>query len=124
MRFLIIDDDNKKIDTVKQFLEGHEVVIAQSYDSGMTKIVSAAYDGIILDMAFPMSDNEPWKVYGVNGLCVLSEMKRKKINTPVVIYSSSITDVSEYENVKDYILNNNTYIGDKVKGFINLCSVK
>jgi len=122
MKFLMIDDDKNKISNMKDYFQEHEFDIAHSYVRGMIKIISNQYDGLILDMAFPVDEEESWKICSENGLCVLAELKRKKINIPTIIFSSSMQDTSKYGNVVDYILNNNCCIKDRVLKFIELCN--
>jgi DNA-binding NarL/FixJ family response regulator len=124
MKFLMIDDDNYKINNVKEFMGDNEIEIAMSYASGMRKLITNKYDGIILDMQFPQFDDEPWTINDLNGLCILSEMERRNIETPVIIYSSDVQNVNKFKNVKGYIINNSTYIGDRIKNFIDQCNNK
>lgn len=124
MKFLMIDDDEYKINRMKEYFIEHEFDTATSYTRGMWKLISNKYDGLILDMAFPMDDDEKWKICSTNGLCVLSELKRKHINIPTIIFSSSTQDTSQYDNVKDYVINDNCCIKDRVLNFIKSCSLE
>jgi len=121
MKFLIIDDDDCKIKRIQEYIGENELVISKSYHNDIIKLISEKYDGLILDMCFPNFDDQPWDICKDIGLELLEELKRRKVDIPTVIFSSEYTDVSGYSNVKDYIVNNNIYIGNKVKDFIELC---
>lgn len=113
MRFLIIDDDDFKVEEFTKHLALEDTVtVKKSYCTGLTELVTnrGNYDCLILDMNFPHFDNE--RVQSDEGLRVLHEIKRKKIDIPIVIYSSKYVDVSEYANVKDYVI------------FSGMCSMK
>lgn len=68
-------------------------------------------------MNFPTFDNEGVEIN--EGLSVLRELDRKKINIPVVIYSSKYVDISKYENVIDYILYEGYDLMKRVKAIKN-----
>jgi CheY-like chemotaxis protein len=107
MRILIIDDDEFKASAASKLLQGNEVVIAKSYQSGMKKIITEEWDGIILDMGFPQwddgSDYEKDK-----GLQVLEEMERRVICIPVIVHSGSFFNTEKFENVIDYVVSGPT----------------
>lgn len=122
MRFLIIDDDDCKINRIKEYLRSHTVDIAKSRNEGLCKIVksSFAYHGLILDMQFPICEDE-WKIDREAGISVLKELKRKKIFISTIMYSSLYTNVSEFTNVIGYIINNGCDISKRIKSFIKDC---
>lgn len=105
LKILIVEDIDYKAERVKECMYDHTVERAKSRNSALRLIVENKYDGIVLDMGLPIFDDG----YGLDskqGLFVLREMKRKKIDTPVVIYSTNLAyvyDTFEYKNVKDYI---------------------
>lgn len=116
MRFLIIDDDDYKVEKFTKHLnENDSFNVRKSFNSGLRELINNKenYDCLILDMNFPHFDNE--SVKSNEGLKVLNEIKRKNIDIPVVIYSSKCVDVSDYENVKYYLIFSAIYdIEDKV----------
>lgn len=104
MRWLIIDDDEYKVENLKKYLSAEDHVYSfNCFTKGMYEIAKnyAEYDVLVLDMNFPISDNKKAEIN--MGLTVLEEMERIKISLPVVIYSSAKVDVSEYKNVIEYI---------------------
>ena len=103
MVFLIIDDDEFKIEMVENLLTEHTIAITKSYNSGMRTILAGGIDGIILDMGFPRWDDNT-EIRNDMGLDVLFEMKRHKINIPVIIHSGNYFDVKEFNNVIDYVM--------------------
>lgn len=121
MNILIVDDDNFKIEQVSRYLKGHNIDIAQSYNTTLRKMISNKYDGVVLDMGFPKFDDG----YGLDskqGLAVLREMDRKNIKIPTVIYSGNYFDTSEYNNVVDYIMTTTLSLKDRIEGFLNVIS--
>lgn len=107
MRFLIIDDDDFKIQQFTNNLHKEDTfIIKQSYRSGLNELIAnkEKYDCLILDMNFPHFDNEIVK--SDEGLRILEQIKIRKIDIPIIIYSSKYVDISEYENVRDYIMFN------------------
>ena len=107
MRFLIIDDDEFKANCAKNILNGHETVVVGSYQSGMKKIVTEAWDGIILDMGFPQFDDGT-DYEKDKGLDILREMKRRAIYIPVVVHSGSFFKTDDFETVVDYVVSGPT----------------
>lgn len=121
MNFLIIDDDEYKVRNFTQYLSTEDTyTIKKSYNSGLRELLlnsEATYDCLILDMNFPVFDNE--QVEENRGLWVLHELKRKKKDIPVVIYSSKFVNISQYENVKDYILYEGYDLTNRIRSIKN-----
>ncbi|HKI89204.1 MAG TPA: response regulator transcription factor [Draconibacterium sp.] len=80
MKILIVEDEPEMLDSIQQFLEeeNYTVEIAQSFASGLDKIVSYDYDCILLDIMLP----------GGNGLELLRELKRLQKADSVIIISA------------------------------------
>jgi CheY-like chemotaxis protein len=93
MRILIVeDDDNKRsqlFQFIKELLPGSEVAYARSLQSGLRWIRSNNADLILLDMTLPTFDVGPGEAGGrthpFGGREFLREMRRFKIDTPVVV---------------------------------------
>ena len=51
----------------------------------------------------------------------MRQLQRRNINIPVIVYSSSLTDVSKFKNVKKYVLTDCDYITERFTDFIELC---
>lgn len=102
MRFLIVDDEEFKFERIRKVLKGHTVDRAGSYVSAIEKIHDNTYNGIFLDMGFPLMDDGS-EYDREQGLNVLDEMKRIANTTPVVIYSGRYVDLSSYTNIEDYL---------------------
>ena len=90
MKVLVVEDDRILSDTIKQCIQ-KEYDVEQAYDGqeGILFAEQDIYDVIILDLMMPIMD----------GYQVVSELRNKKITTPVLILTA-----------KDGI-------NDKVKGF-------
>ncbi len=86
MKILIIDDEKNICITLSQILgdEGYEVVYANTARDGMLQAEDGDADLILLDVKLP----------DLNGLDLLSKLKKSLVNTPVIMISgnSSIAD--------------------------------
>ncbi|MFF2532328.1 hypothetical protein ACFVS2_25800 [Brevibacillus sp. NPDC058079] len=123
MRFLIIEDDDCKAKKVSDCLDDHEVVRAKSYNSGVRKLMQDQFDGVILDMGLPIFDDGSG-LKSDRGIMVLMEMSRKNIITPVLVHSWSKFDVSEFQNVLDYIVAGFYNIRDQVGAFVKAVEIQ
>lgn len=104
MKFLIIDDDEVKVEHFTKCLNSEDSFeLRMSYNSGLRELIKNRenYDCLILDMNFPRFDKE--RSESDMGLNVLRQIERKQINIPTVIYSSKYVDVSKYGNIIEYI---------------------
>lgn len=80
MNILLIEDDNKISDFIKEGLkqEGHHVDAAYDGLAGYEMAKTRRYDLLILDMMLPKMD----------GLSILQVLKKVSIKTPVIILSA------------------------------------
>jgi len=80
MRLLLVEDDLKIALFVKTGLEesGFAVDHATDGQDGLHLALTEPYDLAVIDIMLPMID----------GLTIISEMRRKQINTPVIILSA------------------------------------
>lgn len=83
MRILIIEDEISIIEPLKFFLtkSGFIVDYAMDGEEGLDLCYSEIYDVIVLDIMLPKK----------NGIEVLKEIRKDKINTPVIILSAKDT---------------------------------
>lgn len=80
MKILIIEDEPDLRNTIQDFLESEFFVVehADSYHSGLDKIISYEYDCILLDIMLPDG----------NGIELLKELKKADKKDPVIILSA------------------------------------
>ena len=80
MKLLVIEDEPEMLGLIKQFLEDENYVVetANSFSSGVDKIVSYDYDCILLDIMLPDG----------NGLELLQELKNMGKADSVIILSA------------------------------------
>lgn len=80
MRILIIEDDHKIASFVVKGLKeaGFAVDRAADGDDGLRLALTGAYDTAVIDIMLPVRD----------GLGLIGELRRRKINTPVIILSA------------------------------------
>lgn len=100
-RILIIDDDEFKRERVKEQLNkfnNMEYVEIDNCREGVIEILKGNYDYCFLDMGLPWYKGE-FVEDPKEGMRILSEIKRKKLNTKVIIYSTTEVDYSEYNNI-------------------------
>ena len=124
MRFLIIDDEENKVqEFIKtvQGIEGHEsdtfthkiarnsglyeLMIEGSDGLGKMRLDDSdrKYDVLVLDLNLPLLDDDRFPEKDM-GLEVLSELNRKKWTIPVIIYSSEPRQLEQhYSHIKGYV---------------------
>ncbi len=83
---IVIEDDFKKKEDIRKFLSSelqiNNIVIKESYQSGLRELIKTKYDLLLLDMSIPTWDksiNEPggnFEKFG--GYKILKEITRKK----------------------------------------------
>ena len=90
MRLLLVEDDMKIASFILKGLEeaGFAVDHAENGEDGLHLALHEPYDAAIIDIMLPKLD----------GLALIEELRRKKINTPVIILSAKRS------------------VGDRVKG--------
>jgi DNA-binding NtrC family response regulator len=98
-KILIVDDERAIRRTLREILEyeKYEIEEAEDGEIGLDKIEKNSYDVVILDIKMPKKD----------GIEVLTEMKQKGIDTPVIMLSGHGNLETAVEAVKkgafDYI---------------------
>lgn len=93
-KILLIEDDKKKIQDIKDFLferyDYIKLVIKESYQTGLRELVLNNYDLLLLDMSIPIWDKKNYESDGdyqkFGGYLILKEIVRKKkpINTILI----------------------------------------
>ncbi len=80
MRILVVEDDTKIASFIRMGLRqaGFAVDHAADGEAGLDLAIHEAYDAAILDIMLPRID----------GLALLDELRRRRINTPVLILSA------------------------------------
>lgn len=109
MLILIVEDDINKITKIESFLETDlpdiKIDKANSYNSGLRKILFSDYDLILLDMTMPTFDktssSSGGKPVPFAGKEILYQMKRKKINIPVIVITQ-YASFGENDNLKSF----------------------
>jgi two-component system, OmpR family, response regulator len=80
MRILVVEDDNKIGSFVLKGLRqaGFAVDRAADGETGLDLVLTRAYDAAVIDIMLPKRD----------GLAVIEELRRQKVNTPLIILSA------------------------------------
>ncbi|MCQ2459603.1 MAG: response regulator transcription factor [Ruminococcus sp.] len=80
MKILVVEDEVQLADALSEILRRNMYNVDTSYDgiSGLDNAMTGIYDCIVLDIMLP----------GMNGIDVLSNMRRNKINTPVILLTA------------------------------------
>jgi two-component system OmpR family response regulator len=80
MRILVVEDDKKIASFVMKGLKeaGFAVDLAINGEDGLHQALTAPYDAAIIDIMLPKLD----------GLQLIEELRRQKVNTPVLILSA------------------------------------
>jgi DNA-binding response OmpR family regulator len=81
MRILVVEDEHKIANAVKQGLEQHAYAVDVAYDGddGLSMATTEPYDLIILDRMLPGS---------VDGIGILLKLRNNKIHTPVLLLTA------------------------------------
>lgn len=84
MRILIIDDLKNKIMWIEELLKEKniEYEVVSYFNEAYCKILNSSYDGIILDMQFPIYSDSP--ANDTAGRRVLKRMKHRNLQIPVL----------------------------------------
>lgn len=93
MQFLIIEDDENKLNQIQSFLalKYSEVLVeaARSLRSGLDRIMQGKHDLIILDMSMPTFDigveEDGGRPQSYAGREILRQMQRRHITKPVIV---------------------------------------
>jgi len=101
MRILIVEDEHKIANAVKQGLEQHSYAVDAVYDadSGLSMATTEPYDLIILDRMLPGR---------MDGIGILQELRSRGMHTPVLLLTAKdkVLDRAEGLNVgaDDYLV--------------------
>jgi DNA-binding NarL/FixJ family response regulator len=105
INIILIEDDKKKIEDIREFLSDsfdyNDLVIKESYQSGLREILKNNYDLLLLDMSIPTWDktiDEPggsFEKFG--GYKILKEITRKKKSIDTVLITM-FDDFGESDN--------------------------
>jgi DNA-binding response OmpR family regulator len=80
MRILLVEDDKKIASFVTRGLKeaGYVVACAENGEDGLRSALAHPYDAAVIDLMLPKLD----------GLSLIEELRRRKVQTPVVILSA------------------------------------
>jgi DNA-binding response OmpR family regulator len=80
MRLLLIEDDLKIVAFVSKGLREAGFVVEHAGDgkTGLQMALDSSYDAAVMDIMLP----------GLDGLAIIEELRRQRINTPVIILSA------------------------------------
>src|SRR3989440_10549643 len=80
MRVLVVEDEKKLGSFLRNGLAQENLVVDLVHDgsAALAQILTQAYDAIVLDIMLP----------GRDGLSILREMRRQRVNTPVLLLSA------------------------------------
>lgn len=93
MKAILIEDDSKKIDEIKEFFAKEfpdsELTVKESYQSGIRAMLSTSYDLLLLDMSIPTFDKTPEESGGpyekFGGYKVMRETIRKSRSVKTIL---------------------------------------
>lgn len=115
-RILIIEDEKTLARALQLKLQrgGFEVQIVFNGEDGLKLLQAESFDLILLDLIMPKMD----------GFMVLSNLKKKKIKTPVLILSnlSQENDIKRTRSfgVKEFFIKSNTRLSSILSRVINI----
>ena len=83
MRLLVVEDERKVANALREGLEGegYEVVIEETGEDALTRSTTERFDLVLLDLGLP----------GRDGLEVVTDLRDEGVNTPVLILTARDT---------------------------------
>ena len=83
MRVLVVEDEQKVADALREGLEGEqfEVVVERTGEGAFFRVTTETFDLVILDLGLP----------GRDGLEILSALRQRRLETPVLILTARDT---------------------------------
>jgi CheY-like chemotaxis protein len=92
-KILLIEDDEKKIEDIKSFIEAnypqYALTIKESYQSGLRELMFNRYDLLLLDMSLPTWESMDFEAVGsfekFGGYKIMKEMRRKKVDIKTIL---------------------------------------
>lgn len=100
MKILIVEDEHKIANSIKQGLEQEKYLVDVAYDGekGLDLAVGEEYDVIILDRLLPK----------IEGIEILREIRKKEIHTPIIILTAKSQTKDKIEGLDngadDYLI--------------------
>jgi hypothetical protein len=123
-KVLLIEDDKNKVEKVIQFLAEYDIIVKDSFQSGIKELKqnSFTYLFLILDMTIPMWEKGENDLGGnyeqFGGERILREMKRKNVAIPTILFTMFDVFPTKERNITFQELNdiykerfNSFYIG-------------
>lgn len=92
-KILIIEDDKIKIERLNVFFSNEEIIIKESFQSGLSEIKDniQEFDFLILDMTIPLWEKGNNDLGGnyeqFGGERILREMKRRRLFLPTILFT-------------------------------------
>ena len=83
MRVLVVEDEQKVANALREGLEGehYDVIVERTGESAFFRITTESFDLILLDLTLP----------GRDGLHILKAMREKQVRTPVLVLTARDT---------------------------------
>src|SRR5690606_22360691 len=93
INILLIEDDKKKSDDIISHINNKftnsEILLKESYHSGIKILIREPFDLLLLDMSMPTWDRSPSEAGGeyekFGGIKILKELARKKKLLPTIL---------------------------------------
>lgn len=93
INILLIEDDKKKSDDIINYINNtftnSEILLKESYHSGLKTLIREPFDLLLLDMSMPTWDRSPSEAGGeyekFGGIKILKELARKKKLLPTIL---------------------------------------
>lgn len=80
MRILVVEDEKRLADTLREMLGDHKYIVDVAYDgeAGLDNALTGIYDAVILDVMMPKK----------NGFQVVKELREAGLSTPVLMLTA------------------------------------
>lgn len=134
MKILIIEDNDLKYNSIKDYLNelGEEnVTRKKSINGGLMELRNNfdkeskdKYNLLILDMQLPRYEDEPYKIIETGGISIMKEIERKDWPINIIFCSSESIEISDFEKCPQLLgavkYNSSVYLLPEFKKYVDL----
>ena len=134
MKILIIEDNDLKYNSIKDYLNelGEENVTRKKSINGglmelrnnLDKESKEKYDLLILDMQLPRYEDETYKIIATGGISIMKEIELKNWPINVVFCSSDSIEISDFEECSQLLgavkYDSSVYLLPEFKKYVDL----
>jgi CheY-like chemotaxis protein len=133
MKILIIEDNDLKYNSIKDYLNElseENVTRKKSINGGLMELRNNfdkeskdKYNLLILDMQLPRYEDEPYKIIETGGISIMKEIERKDWPINIIFCSSESIEINDFEKCPQLLgavkYNSSVYLLPEFKKYID-----